>query len=186
MNAKAWAAAGKVRTLAEAHDALVALRPFPEADRSVWIAYYQRSAAVYRHVAEADPAHKEHATYWAERERSNTERLTRQADNPNSGAASRRRNGHRTKSAAASGPPAEIPATLEEAHELLRKAQPGRDATQGAWLAYHWHAVEVYAEVAEVDRAHHYEALFFATFAQRKTILFRGSDEDVPTDYLDR
>lgn len=181
MNAKAWTAAEKARTLAEAHKALVALRPFPEADRSVWISYYRRSAVVYRQVAEVDADHHQHAVYWADRERAKANVLTAQADNAGTGSKSLRRNGHQSKV-----DPAAIPASLEEAHELLNKARPKAGAGQQEWLAYHLHAIEVYAEVAEVDRAHHYEALFFATFEQRKTVLFARPTEDRPAACLDR
>lgn len=181
MSAKAWTAAEKAQTLAEAHDALVALRPFPEADRSVWIAYYRRSAAVYWQVAEVDHDHRQHAAYWADRERAKANVLTAQAENAGTKSASRRRNGQQSKV-----DPTVIPASLEEAHELLSKARPKAGAGRREWLAYHLHAIEVYAEVAEVDRAHHYEALFFATFEQRKTVLFTGPIEDEPTACLDR
>ena len=57
------------------------------------------------------------------------------------------------------------PATLQQAHELLHREWPGNDVSPVAWLAYHRHAAEVYAYVAEVDADHHHEALCWANQA---------------------
>ena len=42
------------RTLAEAHELLAGIRPRQKAPLEEWLAYYQRSAAVYAEVAEID------------------------------------------------------------------------------------------------------------------------------------
>jgi len=55
--------------------------------------------------------------------------------------------------------------TLQGAHEALTHMWPGRDASMAAWLAYHQQAAALYRAVAEVDQAHHHEALCFAQFA---------------------
>ena len=50
-------------------------------------------------------------------------------------------------------PRVEQPVTLMQAHEVLIKERPGRDAPKGAWLAYYRRSAAVYAEVAEVGFA---------------------------------
>jgi hypothetical protein len=51
---------------------------------------------------------------------------------------------------------------LQQAHEFLRRGWPGRDTSASAWLAHHQRAAELYAHVAEVNPAHHHEALHWA------------------------
>ena len=60
---------GRPRTLMQAHRELVRIRPHGDASSAVWLAYYQRSVAVYEQIAETDPAHDGEAQYWAQRER---------------------------------------------------------------------------------------------------------------------
>lgn len=57
------------RTLAEAQEALAAIRPPRAAPPSEWLAYYQTSAAMYAEVAEIDRGHHHEALAMAERER---------------------------------------------------------------------------------------------------------------------
>ena len=57
------------RTLAEAHEAVAAIRPPQTAPLSEWLAYYQQSAAWYVEVAEIDRGHHHEALAIAERER---------------------------------------------------------------------------------------------------------------------
>ncbi|MDQ2880320.1 MAG: hypothetical protein M3Y48_03425 [Actinomycetota bacterium] len=52
------------------------------------------------------------------------------------------------------------PRTLAEAHEAVAALRPARSAPLGEWLAFHQRSAAVYAEVAEIDRGHHHEALF--------------------------
>ncbi len=54
------------------------------------------------------------------------------------------------------------PRTLGEAHEVLAGVRPARKAPLSEWLTYHQRAAALYAEVAEIDRGHHHEALFMA------------------------
>jgi len=54
------------------------------------------------------------------------------------------------------------PKTLAEAHELLAGIRPRRKPPLEEWLAYYQRSTAVYAEVAEIDRGHHHEALFMA------------------------
>ncbi|MGH3781732.1 MAG: AMED_5909 family protein [Pseudonocardiaceae bacterium] len=57
------------RTLMQAHEELVRIRPGGDASLQVWLAYYQRSAVLYDHIAGTDPGHELEARYWARRER---------------------------------------------------------------------------------------------------------------------
>jgi hypothetical protein len=60
---------GQPRTLMQAHEELVRIRPARDASLAAWLAYYQRSVAMYEHIAEIDPGHELEALYWAQRER---------------------------------------------------------------------------------------------------------------------
>ncbi|MGH3824734.1 MAG: AMED_5909 family protein [Pseudonocardiaceae bacterium] len=59
---------GPPRTLMQAHEELVRIRPCRKASLTVWLSYYQHSVAVYKQVAKTDPGHDGEALYWAERE----------------------------------------------------------------------------------------------------------------------
>jgi len=54
------------------------------------------------------------------------------------------------------------PKTLMQAHVELVRIRPGRDASLAAWLAYHQKSAALYAELAEIDRGHHHECLYWA------------------------
>ncbi|MGH3512642.1 MAG: AMED_5909 family protein [Pseudonocardiaceae bacterium] len=54
------------------------------------------------------------------------------------------------------------PRTLAEAQEAVAAIRPARTAPLSEWLAFHQRSAAVYAEVAEIDRGHHHEALFMA------------------------
>lgn len=56
------------KTLMQAHVALVRIRPKGEATLTTWKSYYERSAELYRQIAEIDRGHHHEALYWAERE----------------------------------------------------------------------------------------------------------------------
>jgi hypothetical protein len=56
------------RTLAEVHEAVAAIRPPHTARLTEWLAYYQRSAAMYAEAAEIDRGHHHEALAIAERE----------------------------------------------------------------------------------------------------------------------
>lgn len=56
------------RTLMQAHDALVRIRPSSRASLAAWKSYYERSVALYLEIAEIDRGHHHEAVYWAERE----------------------------------------------------------------------------------------------------------------------
>jgi hypothetical protein len=54
------------------------------------------------------------------------------------------------------------PQTLVAAHEALARIRPGRQAPLAQWLAYYQRSAALYAEVAEIDRGHHHESLYWA------------------------
>jgi hypothetical protein len=49
-----------------------------------------------------------------------------------------------------------------QAHVELVHIRPGRDASLAAWLGYHQKSAALYAELAEIDRDHHHECLYWA------------------------
>ena len=55
-----------------------------------------------------------------------------------------------------------IPQTLVEAHEVLARIRPGRQAPLTEWLAYYQRSSALYADIAEIDRGHHHESLYWA------------------------
>jgi hypothetical protein len=57
---------------------------------------------------------------------------------------------------------ADPPQTLADAHHAVARARPRQSAPLTEWLAYHQRSAAWYAEVAEIDRGHHHEALFMA------------------------
>ena len=59
------------------------------------------------------------------------------------------------------------PTTLMQAHDALVRIRPKRDTPQAAWLAY-YRSAALYAELAEIDRGHHHECLYWAEREQEK------------------
>lgn len=66
------------RTLREAHETLVRLRPEPGSPLSEWQAFHAMSARVYAEVAEIDRGHHHETLYWAVRERQSAEEIAAQ------------------------------------------------------------------------------------------------------------
>jgi hypothetical protein len=64
-----------LRTLMQAHEELVRIRPCPRAALPVWLSYYQRSVEIYEQIARTDPGHDGEAAYWAERERAHAQAI---------------------------------------------------------------------------------------------------------------
>jgi hypothetical protein len=62
-----------------------------------------------------------------------------------------------------------MPRTLAEAHHAVASIRPAQKAPLAEWLTYHQRSAAIYAEVAEIDRGHHHEALFMAE-QQRKRV----------------
>jgi hypothetical protein len=54
------------------------------------------------------------------------------------------------------------PRTLGDAQVALALIRPRLQAPLGEWLAYYQRSAAWYAEIAEVDRGHHHEALYMA------------------------
>ena len=66
------------RTLTAAHNLLARIRPKSTASLEQWLAYYQRSSALYAEIAEIDRGHHHEALYWAERERESANEIKAQ------------------------------------------------------------------------------------------------------------
>jgi hypothetical protein len=60
------------------------------------------------------------------------------------------------------------PVRLMQAHEMLSDMRPADHAKPSTWLAYYRRSAAVYAEVAEIDRGHHHEALYWSSREDRK------------------
>jgi hypothetical protein len=60
------------------------------------------------------------------------------------------------------------PRTLTQAHDLLTQERPSPGASAEIWLRYYRRSAAVYAEVAEIDRGHHHEALYWANRERAK------------------
>jgi hypothetical protein len=61
-----------------------------------------------------------------------------------------------------------VPATLDDAHDVLRRQQPAKDADPLEWVAFHRHSAQVYEQTSKVDLRHKYEALQCAGLEIRK------------------
>jgi hypothetical protein len=70
--------AGAPQTLVEAHEALARIRPSRQAPLAQWLAYCQRSAALYAEVAEIDRGHHHESLYWADHERDRAKEIKAQ------------------------------------------------------------------------------------------------------------
>jgi hypothetical protein len=71
------------------------------------------------------------------------------------------------------------PRALVEAHEAFARIRPPRKAPLGQWLSYYQRSAALYAEIAEIDRGHHHESLYWAEYArnQAQEIKAQISDE---------
>lgn len=58
--------------------------------------------------------------------------------------------------------------TLKEAHEAIGKLMPAPDAARSRWRTFYLRSAEVYRQVAEIDRGHHHEALYWANREREK------------------
>lgn len=52
--------------------------------------------------------------------------------------------------------------TLKEAHEILSQLRPNQEAPLSEWLTFRRTSAALYAEIADIDRFHHHEALYWA------------------------
>ncbi|MFD1146096.1 AMED_5909 family protein [Saccharothrix hoggarensis] len=57
---------------------------------------------------------------------------------------------------------------LKDAHEALTHLMPAPGASREMWRDFYLRSAEVYAHVAEVDRGHHHEALYWAKREREK------------------
>ncbi|MFD9892859.1 AMED_5909 family protein [Amycolatopsis sp. NPDC059027] len=60
------------------------------------------------------------------------------------------------------------PKTLWEAHEVVMKRRPRGNAKSSDWVAFRLGNARLYEAVADVDRGHHHEALYWADYEQRQ------------------
>jgi hypothetical protein len=58
--------------------------------------------------------------------------------------------------------------TLNDAHTALVKVMPAPDGPREEWRDYYLRSAEVYGRVAEIDRGHHHEALYWAKREREK------------------
>lgn len=54
-----------------------------------------------------------------------------------------------------------------QAHTALVRIRPKANASLRAWKAYYEQSVALYREIAEIDRGHHHEALYWAEREQK-------------------
>lgn len=62
----------------------------------------------------------------------------------------------------------DTPVTLADAHEVLWRQRPAKDADPLAWVEFHRNGAQVYSRVSEADPRHRYEALACAGLEIRK------------------
>ena len=67
-----------------------------------------------------------------------------------------------------------MPRTLGEAHEALARIRPGRQAPLAEWLAYYQRSTTLYTEIAEIDRGHHHESLYWADHERERAKEIKG------------
>lgn len=63
------------------------------------------------------------------------------------------------------------PRTLKDAHMVLMRVRPREGEPLDVWLRYHEQSAALYAEIAEIDRFHHHEAMYWV---QREKELAKG------------
>jgi hypothetical protein len=61
------------------------------------------------------------------------------------------------------------PRTLMQAHAALVRIRPSQEASLEQWCAYYQRSARLYSEIAEIDRGHHHEALYWAERGTRKS-----------------
>ncbi|PPK61878.1 AMED_5909 family protein [Actinokineospora auranticolor] len=138
-----------VRTLRDAHVALVAVRPVVSDPPLDWRSYYYRSATVYREVAATDPDHANEALYWAEREHEKAQRPLDKipTDVVDSGPVGRVR--------------------LHSLDALCQDLDGTLPPRGGRSAAYHLACAELFAVVSEIDRFNHHQARYYADKSRR-------------------
>lgn len=51
--------------------------------------------------------------------------------------------------------------TLKDAHDLIGRIRPGSSASPSEFLAFRRRATQIYLAVADIDRYHHHEAMYW-------------------------
>ncbi|MGH4017131.1 MAG: AMED_5909 family protein [Pseudonocardiaceae bacterium] len=64
--------------------------------------------------------------------------------------------------------------TLKEAHEVLARLRPKSGAPLSEWLTFRRTSAALYTEIADVDRFHHHEALYWAEREQKEANTLAG------------
>jgi hypothetical protein len=82
-------------------------------------------------------------------------------------------------------PPVEAfrPDTLRAAHELIPRLMPDPKAPLTEWVAFRRRSAAIYARVADVDRGHHHEALYWA---ERELAVAQELAEQITTQAQDK
>jgi hypothetical protein len=55
-----------------------------------------------------------------------------------------------------------------QAHAALVRIRPSQEASLEQWCAYYQRSARLYSEIAEIDRGHHHEALYWAEREREK------------------
>src|SRR5436305_14244302 len=76
-------------------------------------------------------------------------------------------------------PAPQQPRTLMQMHDALVRIRPNRDAPLEQWRAYYHRSAGLYAEMAEIDRGHHHEALYWAEREVEKAMLVTAAIKQV-------
>jgi hypothetical protein len=65
-----------------------------------------------------------------------------------------------------------------QAHEVLSRLRPAENVSAEVWREYYRRSAAVYAEIAEVDRGHHHEALYWADRERRRAAAMGSQKAD--------
>ncbi len=72
--------------------------------------------------------------------------------------------------------------TLAQVHEALGKVMPAPDAGPASWRTFYRHSAKAYARIAEVDRGHHHEALYWASRERANGEAIKGESSTSDAD----
>ncbi|MEU4673009.1 AMED_5909 family protein [Amycolatopsis sp. NPDC023774] len=65
------------------------------------------------------------------------------------------------------GTSSDAPTTLYGAHQWVQSRYPPTDAPPSTVIAFHLENKRMYERIADIDRGHHHEALYFVGYEQR-------------------
>ena len=74
------------------------------------------------------------------------------------------------------------PQTLREAHDFVHRLRRAPDADSAVWRLFHQHSSRVYEHVADIDRGHHHEAMYWFGYEQRKAAEFADKSPKETTE----